>query len=224
LSAGIIAAVTGIFSGSPPARVAAPRSAGPLQVHNPPVGAEVVADAARQSKSSMPLVDVLLHNTGTRRTVISQARFVVRGFGRLSDCRPPAVGARLTESARYDVLLPVSPRVGASVSASVSQELAPDEADRFGFRFGNAASNPDDPGAYVYLLDVQLLHDNIGAPLDLGDVLLALPGTPAADVVGAAPENGKGCVTRNYDLLRHLSTLRPVMSAEMRALLQRAVG
>src|SRR3954452_20226374 len=83
----------------------------------------------RQTESSKPRIEVRLHNTGTRRAVLTSAVFTVR---RRSVFEPCGSGAGLLVSTRYDVTLP--DRAGASVEVPIDQQLGPDEADRFSFR------------------------------------------------------------------------------------------
>jgi hypothetical protein len=74
-------------------------------------------------------------------------------------------------------MLPKAPRIGQTIELKISQQLAPDEADRFTFSLGVADWHLGD-GAYFYQLDVFLAYDTAGQPLRAGTVLVAAPYTP----------------------------------------------
>jgi hypothetical protein len=139
--------------------------------------------ASRQTDASKPRVEVRLHNTGTRRSVLTSARFTITDFARITPC---GLGAGLVVSASYDVVLPVGPRPGQVLETSINQQLAPDQADRFVFRLGLGRAIEDVLGEiFVYELRLAVTHDNESEPVDVGRAVVALPGAPLPDVLGS---------------------------------------
>ena len=137
--------------------------------------------ASRQTDASKPRVEVRLHNTGTRRSVLTSARFTITDFARITPC---GLGAGLVASARYDVVLPIAPRPGQVLETPINQQLGPDEADRFVFRLGVGNAIEEILGeTLVYELRVAVLHDNESKPVDVGHAVVALPGAPPTDVM-----------------------------------------
>lgn len=129
--------------------------------------------------ASKPRVEVRVHNTGTRRAVLTSARFTITDYARIVPC---GLGAGLVASARYDVVLPVDPRPGHAVEVPINQQLGPDEADRFVFRVGVGDALEKILGeTLVYELRVTVAHDNEARPVDVGRVIVALPGAPEAE-------------------------------------------
>jgi hypothetical protein len=137
--------------------------------------------ASRQTDASKPRVEVRLHNTGTRRSVLTSARFTIADFARITPC---GLGAGLVVSARYNVVLPTAPRPGQVLETPINQQLGPDQADRFVFRLGLGEAIEDVLGeVFVYELRVAVTHDNESKPVDVGRVVVALPGAPPPDVL-----------------------------------------
>jgi hypothetical protein len=183
---------------------------GPMRVHNPTVQAEQVGEAVRQSRESMPTIEVALLNTAEQRVVLTTARFIVLGYGLLEVCAE-GLGAPLEISATYDVVLPLDPPGNFVVDVPISQQLGGDEADRVAFRLGNPRLGPTVPTGYLFLLQVQLLYGPDQSVVDAGEALVSLPGTPSAGWVGRGElidgEFSPGlnvdedCVWRNSGLL-----------------------
>lgn len=139
-----------------------------------------------------PKLEVKVHNTGTRRVVITHGQVEVRQLIVLPWCEAP--GAALRETGRYDVALPASPGSNGVVEVPVNQQVGPDEADRFAFSFGVVRTEPPESVRYtvrVYQLDVALRHDGGGAPVKVGTFVLALPSVPGIHERAAIfPERG----------------------------------
>jgi len=121
-------------------------------------------------------IDVTLRNVGDTTSVIKRALFTVRAFGRVRVCE---AGGAMEPTKQYDLMLPPAPKIGQSIELKVSQQLAPDEADRFTFSLGVRDWQLGD-GAYLYQLDVFLAYDTAAQPLRAGTVLVAVPFTPQA--------------------------------------------
>jgi hypothetical protein len=145
----------------------------------------------RQTEASKPRIEIRLHNTGTRRAVLTSAVFTVR---RRSVFHPCGEGSGLLVSTRYDVTLP--DREGASVEVPIDQQLGPDEADRFAFRVTAPGVLTRFQGdTLIYELDVGVRHDDDPAPLHVGRAVVAIPGTPEPSVKYSFPvAGGSACV------------------------------
>jgi hypothetical protein len=188
--------------------------AAPLVVRNPLPAGEDVGDGERQTDASKPALDVTVRNSGDEGTVLHRARFTVRGFGVLGYCGDGA-GAALQVSAEYDVEVPLDPRVGDWIDAPIRHTLGSDEADRFAFRFGNPELGPTDIIGFVYLLDVELVHGLDERSLDVGSVLISVPGIPSLEAVGPGEYADPGCVAENRALLDQLLAGEPARSPEL---------
>src|SRR3954447_17297263 len=141
-------------------------------------GADKGIRPSRQTEASKPRIEIRLHNTGTRRAVLTAAVFTVR---RLALFEPCGRGAGLLVSSRYDVTLP--DHAGASAEVPIDQQLGPDEADRFSFRLTAPGVLTRLQGdTLFYELDVGVRHDNDPAPLNVGRAVVAIPGAPDASV------------------------------------------
>lgn len=71
--------------------------------------------------ASKARIEVRVHNTGTRRAVLTSARFTINDYARIVPC---GLGAGLVASARYDVVLPVDPSPGEAVEVPTSESVA----------------------------------------------------------------------------------------------------
>jgi hypothetical protein len=133
----------------------------------------VVSNGTDWEKS--PRIEVIIHNTGSQRSIIKRALFKIRGFASLPVC---AIEGELLVSKTYDITLPTNPGSDeATVGKPVSQQLGPDEADRFAFSLAVPPS-AGTPTVYLYQLEVEFLHDEDSTPLEAGNVIVALPGAP----------------------------------------------
>lgn len=133
----------------------------------------VVLNGADWERS--PEIQVTLHNTGAQRSIIKRALFRVQSLAALPVCH---TAGELLVSKKYDVALPTTlPKDGAPVEKSVSQQLGPDEADRFAFTL-SVPQSVDTHTVYLYQLRIDFLHDTHSTPLKAGNVVLALPGAP----------------------------------------------
>lgn len=149
----------------------------------------------RQAEPAKPRIELRLHNVGTQRSVLTSARFELKRHVRIAAC---GVGAGLLESASYDVMLPGEPARDEVVEVPINQQLGPDEADRFSFRLSTPEAYKDDLGTTViYEIGISVLHDDAPEPLKAGEVVVAVPATPArSDADPQAPYSffAPGCV------------------------------
>lgn len=194
--------------------LASPQVVGPLRVRNPEVESESAGEGIRQTRASMPTLEVSLLNAGGQRTIFTSAQFEVLRYAVLEDCTLYA-GAPLEVSATYDVVLPLDPPIGHVVEVPISQEIAGDEADRVAFRFGNPELGPNTNTGFLYLLAVRLIHSTDQLVLAAGEALVSLPGTASAAVVGPGEDADERCVSRNATMLADLISDDVAVSAEL---------
>jgi hypothetical protein len=122
-----------------------------------------------------PQVQVTLHNTGSQRSIIKRALFRIQTVAALPICH---TAGELMVSKKYDITLPTTrPKDAAPVEKPVSQQLGPDEADRFAFSFA-VPQRAEEPAVYLYQLQIEFLHDTQSTPLRVGNVIVAAPGAP----------------------------------------------
>ena len=200
LAAGGVALVARLRSSDPES---APRMAAPVVVRNPTAHEESVGagDEMRQTRESMPTIELVVHNVGEATVVLHRAQFTVRGHGILQNCHT-GEGAPLPVSATYDIALPLEPQIGDRVESEISHQLAPNEADRIAFGFGNpelGAETPKDT-SICSTWHSSTVHDE--KSLDFGSVLISLPGTPSLAVVGPASTPIRHASTATGNLLR----------------------
>jgi hypothetical protein len=172
-----------------------------------------------QTKDSVPSIEVILHNTGNRRSVITRASVTIKDRVSIEPCFTP--NAELRISGNYDIELPTKSRIGQTIEVPVSQQLGADEADRFIFRFGSPVHYhyPGvSRGAFVYWLGLSLRHDNEKDPLNVGSVVLSVPGLPEAvwtkDLAAGGPNIDP--IVKDASIRRCLQTntaaIRPILA------------
>lgn len=136
-----------------------------------------------------PRLEILLHNTGGQRTVLSRAKIEIRRVGSLRQC---VSQGDLPLSTTYAATLPADAAPGDVVEAPLHQQLGADEADRFAIALGVRAAPGSSrytsrgreslPGPYLFELAVSLVSDEGGRPLDVGRALVSVPFAPDAPV------------------------------------------
>lgn len=128
-----------------------------------------------------PSLDLKLRNLGKQVSVITGARFRIRHAAHADPDGCFFGGAELPTTGRYDVRLPVEGGEGRLIEVDLNQQLPPNSADRFQFRFWL-----DDPEAVLisedgtgasrfFQLEVGLLHDGKPKPLPVGATVMAVP-------------------------------------------------
>ena len=177
-----------------------------------------------------PEVQVTLHNTGSQRSIIKRALFRIQTVAALPVC---LTEGELMVSKKYDITLPTTqPKDAAPVEKPVSQQLGPDEADRFAFSFA-APQRVGEPAVYLYQLQLEFLHDTEPTPLRVGNVLVAAPGAPgrhglefwgkgqaarfdaAYSHLGAYRATVRSCLESNTSKLRRTLALEGARSEEL---------
>jgi hypothetical protein len=187
---------------------------GEMEADQIPAGNNLTLTASRQTDASKPRVEVRVHNTGTRRSVLTSARFTITDFARITPC---GLGAGLVASARYDVVLPIAPPSGQVLETPINQQLGPDQADRFVFRLGVGRAIEDVLGeTLVYELRVAVVHDNEPRPVDVGRVVVALPAAVPPDLLQAFNAPGTDdCVEDAPPAMRRALQFKGVRSPEL---------
>jgi hypothetical protein len=184
-----------------------------------------------------PEIQVTLHNTGSQRSIIKRALFRIQSITAISVC---LTEGELLVSKNYDVSLPITVRKGdAPVEKPVSQQLGPDEADRFAFTL-SAPQSAETHASYIYQLQIEFLRDTESTPLIAGNVLVALPGAPgrhglefwskgeasngkvtrasfdaAYSYLGSDQATVRSCLDSNTSKLRRILALDGVRSEEL---------
>ena len=121
-------------------------------------------------------MEFTIHNTGSSRGIVEEATFTVEDHMTVLPC----VGGGIVElSAEYDLLLPSNAERGDQFTVPVSQQVGPDEADRFAVnaRLDEASMGFEE----LYRLDVELVIDGRAEDVDVGPVIVVLPHSPADD-------------------------------------------
>jgi hypothetical protein len=184
------------------------RRATKLEVVDLVVGGGAIRDV--DEPADPPFIDITLRNAGDLISIVKRARFTVRSFGVIERCEG---GAGLDPSVQYDVELPVDPQPGI-LEVKVSQQVPPNEADRFTFRLGVADPDPRfDP--YIYQLDVALFHDTEERPLPVGAVLVSTPTLPNPFSLDPGEALEGDCFERNIATFNRMIQLEGVRSPQL---------
>jgi hypothetical protein len=177
-----------------------------------------------------PEVQITLHNTGSQRSIIKRALFRIQTVAALPICH---TAGELLVSKNYDITLPTTqPEDAAPVEKPVSQQLGPDEADRFAFSFATP-ERVGEPAVYLYQLQIEFLYDTQSTPLRVGNVIVAAPGAPgrhglefwregqeakfdaAYSHLGAYKATVRSCLDSNTSKLRRTLALDGARSEEL---------
>jgi hypothetical protein len=125
-----------------------------------------------------PALELLVHNVGRGRSVVSRARIEVVRVYQLPLC---FTQGELPISNRYGVLLPEDSEPGSVVEAPIHQQVPDDRADRFVIDLGVAPADPESnrlDGLYLFEVEVSLIHDGAAPPLSMGRALVSLDEPP----------------------------------------------
>ncbi len=170
---GILALVHAGGSDSPPAPSLAQVEPVDLVVHN--------GDATE----APPRLEILLHNIGDKRAVLSRANIEIRRVALLRQCFSQG---DLPLSTTYAATLPANAAPGHVVQAPLHEQLGGDEAGRFAIGLGVRADPAKSSysirgkqnlaGLYLFEIAISLISDEGGQPLSVGRALVSLPSTP----------------------------------------------
>lgn len=132
-----------------------------------------------------PRLEILLHNIGDKRAVLSRANIEIRRVGLLRQCFSQG---DLPLSTTYAATLPANAAPGHVVQAPLHEQLGGDEADRFAIGLGVRADPAKSsysmggkqnlPGLYLFEVAISLISDEGGQPLSVGRALVSLPVAP----------------------------------------------
>jgi hypothetical protein len=162
--------------------------------------------ATRRTDRSKARIEIRLQNTGERRTYITEAIVTVRKVIAVPPC---GVGAGIRLSAAYDILLPRDARPGDTVEVPINQTIPGDGVDRFVFRVDRRKGELDLTD-FIYQLDLAVRHDNAADPIDVGRVVVSLPGAPRVDSFRI--EDPSGCQLPVFAAVNEAADLDGVMS------------
>lgn len=174
--------------------ITVPYAIGALTSHGKPFlrqGPQIEVDDVRvQDSNGSSLVTVLLRNTGHQVAIIKSAQFYVRRAAHLSLCM--AQGS-LESTATYGLTIPRAAQHGTTLHKDVSQQEAPDSADRFSFRMRLPVGHVK--GISFYEMAMTLSYDKVRRPVDVGTLLITLPTVPDSRFIwtkGYAATHGAG--------------------------------
>ncbi len=180
-------------------------------------------------------IDIKVLNTGNGVAVINDARLIIQKFAVLPQC---ATQGYLGSSHTYSGDMPINPKPGQMVNVPLSQEIQPNDADRFDLLLsvplphGKVSSN-----IYLYRVQLYLTYNVNTKPLDVSEVLVDLPMPPDAGeyywdsyysthpqailgaVYGPAIPEYKKCVINNSHALHSILSLPSMRPAELTAIL-----
>jgi hypothetical protein len=162
-------------------------------------------------------IDLTVRNAGSLVSVLTRLGLRVRATGFVAICQ---AGGGLEPSKNYDVLLPPRAHIGQLIRYKLSQQVAPNNADRFTVRV-DVPEPARQLGTYLYQLDVLLFHDQARAPVKAGTVIVAAPFVPTppdfwsaapakwrAEFAGAASGPVKECMMKNEAVYRTILALK----------------
>jgi hypothetical protein len=143
---------------------------------------DLIVHNGDEGESGPPRVEVVLHNAGTGRSIVTRATFHILHVVELTQCFTQG-GFPL--SGNYDVVLPRDPKAGQTVTVPVHEQLTGDEADRFTLSLAEESETQSGQSleggplhVYVFQLEVSLKHDGSAKFDKLGKILVAVPTIP----------------------------------------------
>jgi hypothetical protein len=177
-----------------------------------------------------PTVEITVHNKGAQRSVITRAVVTVEDSTLIPPCSTE--GGAVPLSATYDLTLPLDPAVGTALRVPVSQQQAPDEADRFALRVG-IPNLGESKRLYGYRLRFELEADGSSGKLLVGTAVMVLPWSPdnsdagyywsddyesgktSLDWLGEDAASISQCMKNNSALLKRLISAGTELSPEL---------
>lgn len=159
---------------SPEASVTPSPTPSPLvgRIVNPDISVHNGFDEGRGSPGTFVIT---VHNTGTRRIVITHVILTDLSTTEVPECDGEGGGIDISE--KYSAELPLDMKVGTSRDVPVRQQEGPDEADSFQI---TVQLQPSEEllSYYFYRLSVELVTDGDPARVQAGVVEVSLPGVP----------------------------------------------
>lgn len=156
--------------------------------------------------------------------MLTQVDFRVESNSYVNPC---ASGAVLGVSQTYDLEVPQYPEPKEVIPVRISQEVGPNEADRFALGVGVVTPSGAKPDPIVYQLGVFLYHDGKERPINAGQVLIAVPFPDDSyfdearwKQTGLAPEQAHDCVSSDIATVRRALTFNGARSVDLTQLVQ----
>jgi hypothetical protein len=184
------------------------------------IGKPVVLNDKKRSFGNAAELQVLVRNTGTVPALIHSAEFRISRFESAEVCVVPQ--GELDVSGTYDVVLPAgADAAGKVVVANLAQRVPAGEPDRFSVNIRVADDDPVYGVSRMYVLDVLLRHDDAKQPLNVGQIIVALPFpdgvhfavSEVAFIHRFLPD--PECPTRNLTRLQTLLSLPATRAADL---------
>jgi hypothetical protein len=138
--------------------------------------AEIVATSRAHSDNVSTDVEKVyfqLRNTGNQLAIIRGVRLEVQQYVSLPVC---VTQGYLPSTGNSRANMPVRPRITSIINVPVSQQIAPDAADRF--EVSLRIQKDPSQSVYLYRLNASLLYDKLAIPVNAGELLVALPYNP----------------------------------------------
>jgi hypothetical protein len=179
---------------------------------------EVVDVVPVNSPGDDTRIEISARNIGQTVSVLTRVDFRIEAEpAYVSGC---GAGAALGMSQTYDLELPQFADRGQIIPVRISQEIRPDEADRFAFNVGVVTLSGAEPGPVIYQLGVLLFHDGQEAPIDAGRIVIAEPFPDDSAYYseefwvdrGFPPEEAHECVASNIASVKGVLSLSGVKS------------
>jgi hypothetical protein len=185
---------------------------------------EVVDLAPINSLKEPTRIEIAVRNIGGSVSVLTRAEFRIERTDYIDPCAPSAV---LGVSKTYDLELPLYPDDGEVVPVRTSQQIGPNEADRFAFEVGVVTPSGQESSPVVYQLGVSLLHDGKETPVKAGTVVIAEPFPENSYFslqswldTGMPREELQSCVSSNIERIASVLSLDGERSTELTQLAQ----
>jgi hypothetical protein len=126
-------------------------------------------------------VELIVHNAGRGRSVISRAEIEVVKVYELPLC---FTQGSLPISEHYGAQLPIGAQPGDIVELPLHQQVGPNRADRFAIHLSakgkGQGAKGSIPGLYLFEFKVSLVHDGQAKALPMGSALVSLPAVPVS--------------------------------------------
>lgn len=146
-----------------------------LTVQVPDVQGGIIKKNGFDADFKPVILDIKVHNAGKERGIIKGAVITIRDYVEMRVCAGQS--DVLESSATYAVTLPAHPKPGRKVDVHLSQEVGPDEVDRFqiALRVDEAALGDESTGSlFAYHMGLKLVLDAQGTEVNAGNAVAIL--------------------------------------------------
>lgn len=174
---------------------------------------------ATESSAQIPVdaVQITVRNASNQVSVVHDVELRILKQGQMRFCRE--AGGYLPVSASYEVSIPATAEEGTVVPVALSQEIAPQTADRFQITLG-----PDErsSSAKLYWLEVSLRRNGEPELMIAGTAVVATPHLFDFYVDEANYEIGPSCAIENAQTITAFARLRGARSPSFTTVATRA--